>query len=573
MVYTQNAIESLHMTLRKIIKTLGTFPTDDTASTSLYLALDTSMIQIIVMVTALALWAGVASAATCFGAASPSTPSVLKPPAVPQPRNGNDVVGFNVQNTGSTMLGRHYVSTGQFFKRSQVQPFTALVARVDRTTTPVQLDALALWDDGSVKLGSLTFMLSAMCAKASLPILLSKASASDPVLTKQPAVSLVTAPFSLMVNLTFTGGQYSGPRSVDLAAVAKNDLSDPLRQDYWLRGPLVTQARVERRQDNGPLRITADISVYADGNVAADVMFNNDLTEVRKGSWGPAMPPQRYTATVALNGEAGSNTVTQYQFQDWITRVRSDNARVNVQKDLAYLEQAGAVLPYDRSTGVSNSTINGFADCALDTPLAANCLAKYMPTTGARHDIGYTTQANTIWLLTGDARIADTALAQGDAGGAVPWNFKLSNGRWVTPFNDPQVWIDGRASVSIANQPNFDGTGWTWDAAHQPNLAYVPYIMTGQRWYLDRLNAQAAFALTSNWPVPRCGNGSVATCDLALDFTGQVRTQAWSIREIVQAAYIGRSGTWEQSYFGQVSARNWNNVRTRLAAKTVCGRG
>jgi hypothetical protein len=193
--------------------------------------------------------------------------------------------------------------------------------------------------------------------------------------------------------------------------------------------------------------------------------------------------------------------------------------------------------------------------------MAANCLVKYMPTTGGRNDIGYTTQANTVWLLTGDARIAETALMQGDAGGAVPWNFRLTNGHWVTPFDAPQVWTDGRATVSIANQPDFGGTGWTWDTAHQPNLAYVPYIMTGERWYLDRLNAQAAFALASKWPVPRCANGTVATCDLAIDFSGEVRGQAWSMREIVQAAYIGRSGTWEQTYFGQVSARNWDNLR------------
>ena len=34
-----NAIESLHMTLRKIIKTRGSFPTDDAATKLLYLAL------------------------------------------------------------------------------------------------------------------------------------------------------------------------------------------------------------------------------------------------------------------------------------------------------------------------------------------------------------------------------------------------------------------------------------------------------------------------------------------------------------------------------------------------------
>jgi transposase-like protein len=39
LLYTTNAIESLHMQLRKIIKTRGHFPTDEAATKLLYLAL------------------------------------------------------------------------------------------------------------------------------------------------------------------------------------------------------------------------------------------------------------------------------------------------------------------------------------------------------------------------------------------------------------------------------------------------------------------------------------------------------------------------------------------------------
>jgi putative transposase len=39
MIYTTNAVESLHMTLRKIIKTRGSFPSEEAALKLLYLAL------------------------------------------------------------------------------------------------------------------------------------------------------------------------------------------------------------------------------------------------------------------------------------------------------------------------------------------------------------------------------------------------------------------------------------------------------------------------------------------------------------------------------------------------------
>lgn len=43
LLYTTNAIESLHMQLRKILKARGHFPTDEAATKLLYLALRNSM--------------------------------------------------------------------------------------------------------------------------------------------------------------------------------------------------------------------------------------------------------------------------------------------------------------------------------------------------------------------------------------------------------------------------------------------------------------------------------------------------------------------------------------------------
>ena len=39
MIYTTNAVEALHRSLRKIIKTCGSFPNDDAALKLLYLAI------------------------------------------------------------------------------------------------------------------------------------------------------------------------------------------------------------------------------------------------------------------------------------------------------------------------------------------------------------------------------------------------------------------------------------------------------------------------------------------------------------------------------------------------------
>lgn len=188
-----------------------------------------------------------------------------------------------------------------------------------------------------------------------------------------------------------------------------------------------------------------------------------------------------------------------------------------------------------------------------------------MPSTGGRPDIGYTTQYNTVWLMTQDNRAARIALAQSDTSGAIPWNYKLPTGQWLTPNDSNNIWTDGRGgphgyTAGIANIPST--SVWTFDNAHQPNLNYVPYLMTGQRWNLDRLNAQAAANLVSVWPKIRCLTNMCATL---LNGADQLRGQAWGFREIKQAAFIGPDSSEIAKYFKSVVADNWIYVQSQLA--------
>jgi len=88
-------------------------------------------------------------------------------------------------------------------------------------------------------------------------------------------------------------------------------------------------------------------------------------------------------------------------------------------------------------------------------------------------------------------------------------------------------------------------TGWTPDAGHQPDLDYVAYLMTGDSYYLDQLNAQADYDVLSIWPYLRQQGlgGGVANGD------DQVRTIGWSLREVVEAAYANPDGSAEKVYF------------------------
>src|SRR5262249_36640568 len=133
--------------------------------------------------------------------------------------------------------------------------------------------------------------------------------------------------------------------------------------------------------------------------------------------------------------------------------------------------------------------------------LAANGVTQYMPAAGGRGDIGPTTQANTIWLMTQNETAAKYALGQADAAGSGPWHFfDPTTNLYTSLLQYPKLWTDPRAtdpsngSVGLTQQvPTSSAAGWSADPAHQPDLSYDAYLMTGDRYYLDQLNAQANF--------------------------------------------------------------------------------
>lgn len=479
------------------------------------------------------------------------------PAAVLTPSGSSDLVGFNLQNTGASTLAANSITFGQVFSQGAVRPGTTLTATSSSDTVAVQMNALALHDDGSIRLAAITVPYATLVSGETRRFMLTKTP-----YTKASNVSLGRLAPQLTVDVSVQTKTGTISKTLDFGAALKDQLRAKTA-DFWIRGPLVSQARVDLPVTNA-LHVTADVSGFADGTVTADVQFNNDLA---MGTSGGAVT---VTATITLNGAVTTLApVSQKQYQDWHVVVGRSDAALNVQHDVAYLERAGAILPYDLTTGVAASTLQGYSSIAnaagFGKPLNPNGVNQYMPTTGGRGDIGYTTQYNTVWLLTQDMRAAKVALAQSDAAGAVPWNMKLANGHWLTPGDYPKIWTDYRGgpnsgTTGLTQSVSYPVAGWTPDLAHQPNLSYIPYMLTATRWNLDRLNAQAAFALSYDWPDPRC---SIASCDLVLNQSDQVRQQAWSMREIVEAGWIGRPGTFEQGYFSQAATNNWTSLLTQ----------
>lgn len=509
---------------------------------------------------------------------------------VPQPTAPGQVVGLVLQNPTTGTLAARYITLGMTFADGQVAAGQSLVAEIGNSTVPVQMDVKTSYADGSVKMAVLTLQQPAIAADGSVPVMLALGGPAHPATPLDIATLAGSPAYNLTVSLTgITESAYSSLNSTTPSATASIpdvtiNVGSLLKQalasgnvSYWLQGPEATQVRIDSGPIAGtPLHLTFDITLYANGATSTDVQFNNDTA--MQASLGTQTLALNYNVAITQNGSSvlQQNNITQWQYQTWREQVWSNGAPgVNVQHDIAALEKTGAIQNYDLTTGVDTSVITNNA-AKLGGPtygiLGSADVTQFMPMTGGRPDIGPQPLWNAVWLLTQDPSAAAYALAQANAAGSVPWHFYepatgTSPGSYVTVTRYPALWTaagGGGNSQSLA-QPGatMSQSGWAIDAAHQPDLSYIAYLMTGDRYYLDQLNAQAAYDVIVSYPPARqYGFGNVAT--------NQVRMQAWSLREVVEAAAANPTGSAMQQYFSRIAT---NTIGYMLQEANTMGAG
>jgi hypothetical protein len=180
-----------------------------------------------------------------------------------------------------------------------------------------------------------------------------------------------------------------------------------------------------------------------------------------------------------------------------------------------------------------------------------------MPNVGGRDDIGPVSGWGVRWLQSQDPRALEILLANGDAAGSVPWHYRdETTGAAVSLDDHPTLWLDARQKMYAAPADllpsafSTAGTGWQLDTAHQPSLSYLPYLLTGSRYHLENLQAQAAYVMGWVSPVNRQG------ADGILD-QGPTRATAWSLRTLADTAWVTPDGDPQKGYFEGKLAANY----------------
>ena len=307
-------------------------------------------------------------------------------------------------------------------------------------------------------------------------------------------------------------------------------LNGPVATEFTLRAPLVDATSGEPHPQ---LTARFDVRAYAGSpDVRTNVAIENDW------SYEPSPGNKTYDVTIRLGGRMvfQRKALNHFQHSRWHRVVwNGDPPAVHVRYPVAYWFRSRMIPTYDTSIQIPDSVLAdemARLDKADTGPMGNAFILQYMPTTGGRADIGPLPTWTAMFLLSQDPRAEAVMLANGDAADSIPIHYR------DRPTDQP-VSLDDHPGLAMmfgnpAPRDRFPAmsngdTPWTPDAAHLPSLAYVPYLVTGDRYYLDEIMFWADWVMGIVDPGPRGGNQG-------LIWNNQIRGQAWSLRSIGEAA-------------------------------------
>ncbi|MCW2240908.1 hypothetical protein [Azospirillum canadense] len=327
----------------------------------------------------------------------------------------------------------------------------------------------------------------------------------------------------------------------------------------WLSGSVVSETTqtvpfVEEATGTPHPQLTARFAVRAYAGVRA---VRVDTTVENAWTHEPGAGNLSYDMALLLDGAEAFRirNVTHYHHARWHTvRWAGEAPTVHVRHNAPYLFKSRAVWNYNTRVAIPEAVLAAEeqALARADTgPMGAATITTYMPMTGGRSDIGPLPRWTALYLLTQDRRAKALMLANADAGGGAPIHFRdrqtdqpISLERHPNLFLVPgQPGPDAIPAMSNADTP------WAPDVSHQPSLAYVPYLVTGDKYYLDELMFWANWTVGVHRPEYRGGGLGLLTDE-------QIRGQAWGLRGLGEAAHALPDRHPMKGYFARILANN-----------------
>lgn len=460
-----------------------------------------------------------------------------------------------VRNPAAAAARNVPLTFGQVFNKGDIRD--GIVARVGAKPAQIEADIKRRYDDGSVRFAVLSLVLEEVPPNGQVQIELANGTAVGGGAAISPK-DLLATPFDAIIRFTFPDGSEKSASARQMLQRAGADARK------WLSGPIVTEWLVDGSPTDAAGKADPDLSVQFQIRAYAGCKSAR-VSAVVENCWDTWAGNIRYD--VAITGGQDGKAIYQKKDVDHgsLSRWRKvfywgeAPADVTIDHDLAYLSATGAVPNYDSTLQLPKRLLDSEPRSADTDILQPGYLTAYMPTTGGRPEIGPYPGWAAAYLMTMSPRLRQVLLISSDLAGSWPIHLRNSKTRRLLTIDErPDFWLDERGKDRPNWQPDrkprpASAPRLAPDCAHQPSLAYIPYLLTGDFYYLEEAYFWGNYSLLSQWPGPAKSPTRQRDRGLMAD---QIRGNAWGLRNIADAASIAPDGDPEGSYFQQKIRNN-----------------
>jgi hypothetical protein len=474
--------------------------------------------------------------------------------AAPTTALNETTVSVGLQNTSTTEQTNVPFTFGQVFKKGRLSRNDALLGILNGTESiALQFDVKATHQDGSVRHAIISGIIRKLGIGSSIMAL----RRVDPYAILAASARSMPSPLKVVI----TGA------SDQKVWVAEVTSSTPVKE-VWLDGPVVSDLIyscpfVDAAGNRHPY-LSAQFCVRTYGSTATKT---DVVVEATKG-YTPT-PEITYSAQVFVGSNDAAYTVNglvHIPYARWKKTFWNQPPALHIKHDAAYLIDTKAIPSYDQTVIIPESILAGYAaelNKGKFVPMGFGVFSPGMATTGGRPEIGIMPDTYVAAILSGDKRAKDMMLASADVAGSWCSHRRDDTGRPIDLNHFPYSAEFGSASdctnpmtgktellpspVTSAGRP---------DSSHMAGFAYVPYMLTGDFYYLEELHFWLNFALGQFNPYYRQYIKGWVKPD-------QVRGQAWSIRTLAEAAYITPDWHEMKQFHAYLVESNFEYYNTR----------
>ncbi len=465
--------------------------------------------------------------------------------------------------------GDTVVTFGHPFKAGQVDETVRLQNGAD--VVPARVDVKRRHPDGSVKHAVISAQVGRAASAAQVLLDMYAAQDKESLPAKPP---VLPDGFSAEVGFVFPDGSRRTASAVEFLEKASAGVKG-FRKVDWLAGPLVSEVQVSGPPLDSDGRGDPDLQVIfglrvlkggksvrvevvvespwmdVPGNIPYDVKVSVGGKEVMSkqavGHWRHRMPYWLKDADRGLGHFAHARWRKVFWWGE-------KSAKTHVRYDLGYLVSTGLIPPYDTKLVISQDAVAKGVSRWRNSPrdiLENGIIMAYFPTTGGREDLGPYPGWTTRYLLSADKETWRIVLGTGDLAGSFGVHMRdRKDGRIFSIDEHPGFSLNTRGTYEkipprdASDRPYVlpAASPYSVDNAPQPSLAFIPYLLTGDYYYLEEMYFWA------NWCM-LIQNAAYRQKDLGLLAPDQMRGEAWALRQLVDAAKIAPDDHPEKEYF------------------------